>query len=83
MQPFGLRTPMACWEISPGLSARNPGVLPKQQCTPDGVQGSSVPTFATSLLNNARDFFQWALYPGLFFLGLEIVLSHTRLRRLP
>ena len=38
---------------------------------------------ATKHFEHARDFFQWALYPGLFFLGLEIVLSHTRLRRLP
>jgi Ca-activated chloride channel family protein len=38
---------------------------------------------ATKHFENAREFFQWALYPGLFFLGLEIVLSHTRLRRIP
>jgi Ca-activated chloride channel family protein len=38
---------------------------------------------ATKHFEHAREFFQWALYPGLFFLGLEIVLSHTRLRRLP
>jgi Ca-activated chloride channel family protein len=38
---------------------------------------------ATKHFEHARDFFQFALYPGLFFLGLEIVLSHTRLRRLP
>jgi Ca-activated chloride channel family protein len=37
---------------------------------------------ATKHFEHAREFFQWALYPGLFFLGLEIVLSHTRLRRL-
>jgi Ca-activated chloride channel family protein len=38
---------------------------------------------ATKHFEHAREFFQWALYPGLFFLGLEIVLSHTRLRRIP
>jgi len=38
---------------------------------------------ATKHFEHARDFFQFALYPGLFFLGLQIVLSHTRLRRLP
>jgi len=38
---------------------------------------------ATKHFEHAREFFQWALYPGLFFLGLEIVLAHTRLRRIP
>jgi Ca-activated chloride channel family protein len=32
---------------------------------------------------HATEYFPWALYPGLFFLGLEIVLSHTRWRRVP
>jgi Ca-activated chloride channel homolog len=30
-----------------------------------------------------REYFTWALYPGLFFLGLEIFLAHTRWRRIP
>jgi Ca-activated chloride channel family protein len=38
---------------------------------------------ATKKFEHTREFFQWALYPGLFFLGLEIVLAHTRLRRVP
>ena len=38
---------------------------------------------ATKRFEHAREFFQYALYPGLFFLGLEIVLSHTRWRRIP
>jgi len=38
---------------------------------------------ATKHFEHVREYFQWALYPGLFFLGLEIVLSHTRWRRVP
>jgi Ca-activated chloride channel family protein len=38
---------------------------------------------ATKRFEHVREYFQWALYPGLFFLGLEIVLSHTRWRRVP
>jgi Ca-activated chloride channel family protein len=38
---------------------------------------------ATKRFEHALEYFQWALYPGLFFLGLEIVLSHTRWRRVP
>ncbi len=30
-----------------------------------------------------KEYFMWALYPGLLFLGLEIILAHTRWRRLP
>jgi Ca-activated chloride channel family protein len=37
----------------------------------------------TKHFEHARDYFQYALYPGLFLLGLEIVLSHTRFRRVP
>jgi Ca-activated chloride channel family protein len=37
----------------------------------------------TKHFDHVREFFQYALYPGLFFLGLEIVLSHTRFRRVP
>jgi Ca-activated chloride channel family protein len=37
----------------------------------------------TKRFEHAREFFPYALYPGLFFLGLEIVLSHTRFRRVP
>jgi len=38
---------------------------------------------ATKRFEHVQEYFQWALYPGLFFLGLEIVLSHTRWRRVP
>lgn len=38
---------------------------------------------ATKHFEHVREYFPWALYPGLAFLGLEIVLSHTRWRRLP
>jgi Ca-activated chloride channel family protein len=38
---------------------------------------------ATKHFEHVREYFPWALYPGLLFLGLEIVLSHTRWRRLP
>ena len=31
----------------------------------------------------AAEYFTWALYPGLLFLGLEIALAHTRFRRVP
>ena len=37
----------------------------------------------TKHFEHVREYFPWALYPGLFFLGLEIVLSHTRFRRVP
>lgn len=30
-----------------------------------------------------QEYFAWAMYPGLFFLGLEIFLAHTRWRRVP
>ena len=32
---------------------------------------------------HVEEYFASALYPGLLFLGLEIVLAHTRLRRVP
>jgi Ca-activated chloride channel family protein len=32
---------------------------------------------------HVKEYFTWALYPGLLFLGLEIVLAHTRWRRVP
>ena len=38
---------------------------------------------ATKHFEHATEYFPWALYPGLLFLGLEIVLSHTRWRRVP
>jgi Ca-activated chloride channel family protein len=37
----------------------------------------------TKHFDHVSEYFQYALYPGLFFLGLEIVLSHTRFRRVP
>ena len=33
--------------------------------------------------HHVKEYFAWALYPGLLFLGLEIVLAHTRWRRVP
>jgi Ca-activated chloride channel family protein len=32
---------------------------------------------------HVKEYFTWALYPGLLFLGLEIALAHTRFRRAP
>jgi Ca-activated chloride channel family protein len=32
---------------------------------------------------HVQEFFQWAMFPGLFFLSLEICLAHTRWRRAP
>jgi Ca-activated chloride channel family protein len=33
--------------------------------------------------HHIKEYFMWALYPGLLFLGCEIVLAHTRWRRVP
>ena len=38
---------------------------------------------AVKHFQHVKEYFTWALYPGLLFLGLEIALAHTRLRRLP
>ena len=38
---------------------------------------------AVKHFEHVQEYFVWALYPGLLFLGLEIALAHTRLRRLP
>ena len=38
---------------------------------------------AVKHFQHVKEYFTWALYPGLLFLGLEIVLAHTRLRRVP
>jgi Ca-activated chloride channel family protein len=40
-------------------------------------------TVATKHFEHVREYFPWALDTGLAFLGLEIVLSHTRWRRVP
>jgi len=32
---------------------------------------------------HVQEYFVWALYPGLLFLGLEVALAHTRWRRIP
>jgi len=32
---------------------------------------------------HVKEYFAWAVYPGLLFLGLEIFLAHTRWRRVP
>jgi Ca-activated chloride channel family protein len=33
--------------------------------------------------HHVKEYFAWALYPGLLFLGVEIALAHTRFRRVP
>jgi len=33
--------------------------------------------------HHVKEYFMWALYPGLLFLGFEIALAHTRFRRVP
>jgi Ca-activated chloride channel family protein len=38
---------------------------------------------ATKHFEHIQEYFPLCLYPGLFFLGLEIILSHTRWRRMP
>ncbi|MEI9998337.1 MAG: VWA domain-containing protein [Verrucomicrobiota bacterium] len=38
---------------------------------------------ATKQYHHYTEYFMWAMYPGLLFLGLEITLAHTRLRRIP
>jgi Ca-activated chloride channel family protein len=41
-------------------------------------------TLGTHKLENFTEYFMWLVYPALFFLGLEIALSHTkRWRKLP
>ena len=37
----------------------------------------------TKQFQHVKEYFMWALYPGLLFLGLEICLAHTRFRRVP
>jgi Ca-activated chloride channel family protein len=38
---------------------------------------------AVKHFEHTREYFAWALYPGLLFLGLEIALVNTRWRRIP
>jgi Ca-activated chloride channel family protein len=38
---------------------------------------------AVKHFEHTREYFAWALYPGLLFLGLEVALANTRWRRLP
>jgi Ca-activated chloride channel family protein len=38
---------------------------------------------ATKRFEHVKEFFALALYPGLLFLGAELVLAHTRFRRVP
>ena len=38
---------------------------------------------AVKHFEHIKEYFVWAIYPGLLFLGLEIALAHTRWRRLP
>ena len=38
---------------------------------------------AVKRFQHVKEYFAWALYPGLLFLGLEIVLANTRFRRVP
>jgi Ca-activated chloride channel homolog len=38
---------------------------------------------AVKQFQHVKEYFVWAIYPGLLFLGLEIILAHTRWRRVP
>jgi Ca-activated chloride channel family protein len=38
---------------------------------------------AVKHFEHTQEYFAWAVYPGLLFLGLEIFLAHTRWRRVP
>jgi len=38
---------------------------------------------AVKHFEHVREYFTWALYPGLLFFGLEVILAHTRWRRVP
>ena len=38
---------------------------------------------AVKHFQHVKEYFTWALYPGLLFLGFEICLAHTRWRRVP
>jgi Ca-activated chloride channel homolog len=38
---------------------------------------------STKQYNHFTEYFMWSVYPGLLFLGVEIALAHTRLRRVP
>jgi len=38
---------------------------------------------AVKHFEHIKEYFMWALYPGLLFLGLEIILANTRWRRIP
>ena len=38
---------------------------------------------AVKHFQHVKEYFVWAIYPGLLFLGLEIFLAHTRWRRVP
>ena len=38
---------------------------------------------STKQYNHFTEYFMWSVYPGLLFLGIEIALAHTRLRRVP
>jgi len=38
---------------------------------------------AVKHFEHVKEYFVWAIYPGLLFLGLEIALAHTRWKRLP
>jgi len=38
---------------------------------------------AMKQFQHVQEYFMWALYPGIIFLGLEIILAHTRWRRVP
>ncbi len=38
---------------------------------------------STRQYNHFTEYFMWPVFPGLLFLGIEITLAHTRLRRVP
>jgi Ca-activated chloride channel family protein len=49
----------------------------------DQINKLETSTVAVKTFQHAKEYFAWALLPGLFFLGLEITLVHTRWRRVP
>jgi Ca-activated chloride channel family protein len=40
-------------------------------------------TVGVKHFEHVKEYFVWALYPGLLLLGLEIALANTRWRRIP
>jgi Ca-activated chloride channel family protein len=49
----------------------------------DAINKLETTTTGVKHFEHVRDFFTYALYPGLLLFGLEIILAHTRWRRVP